>query len=204
MEQWRGTIRQTPPQFSACQVDGRRAYDLARQGVQVELASREVIIYQLDLLKYAYPQVSLHVQCSSGTYIRSLGHDMAVALGSDAVMSRLVRTAIGPYSLTDCFELDQINNLAEVHQAICSPVGLVAQFPKFKVSADECERLRTGSTLELTTERVGSLESYGGTLQEWHCDQLSQFPIVALNSDEQLVAILEIRQDCLQPTRVFL
>jgi tRNA pseudouridine55 synthase len=204
MKHWRGCIRQTPPQYSACRVDGQRAYDLARQGVEVELASREVTIFQLELLKFSYPLVSLSVQCSSGTYIRSLGHDIAVALGSDAVMSRLVRTSIGRFMLAECAALDQLNSLSDIQRLIRSPVGLVDQFPRFEVTSEECERLRTGSTLELTLQRALAIETWRVTLPEWDGKQSTQPPVVALDSDGRLVAILERRHDRLQPTRVFL
>jgi tRNA pseudouridine55 synthase len=204
MERWRGRIRQTPPQYSACRVDGRHAYDLARQGVEVELASREVTVFELELLRFSYPLVSLSVQCSSGTYIRSLGHDIAVALGSDAVMSRLVRTAIGRFMLAECNALDQLNNHSDIQRLIRSPVGLVDQFPRFEVTSEECVRLRTGSTLELTLQRAEAIEAWRDTLPESEGKQSTQPPLVALDSDGRLVAILEVRHDHLQPTRVFL
>jgi tRNA pseudouridine55 synthase len=204
MEHWRGRIRQTPPQYSACQVNGRRAYDLARRGVEVELASREVTVYQLELLNYSYPLVSMSIQCSSGTYIRSLGHDIATALGSETVMSRLVRTAIGRFTLAECTALDQLNSCSDIQRLIRSPIGLVDQFPRFEVSSEECERLRTGSTVELTPQRAAAIETWRATLQNRDGQQPIPQPIVALDSQGQMVAILEVRQDRLQPTRVFL
>ncbi len=96
-----GVIRQRPPAFSALKVDGRRAYRLARDGRDVELAPRQITIYGLELVRYEYPTVVLDVRCGSGTYIRSLGRDLAESLGTAAVMAELVRTAIGPFTVAD-------------------------------------------------------------------------------------------------------
>jgi tRNA pseudouridine55 synthase len=186
---FRGKIQQTPPKFSACRINGQHAYDLARQGAEFELASREVTIHELELLEFAYPNVKMSIQCSSGTYIRSLGHDIAASLGSAGVMSQLVRTAIGRYTLSDCASEEQLTSLAAVHQALRSPVGLVDQFPRIQVSEVECDRLRTGSTIE--GSRNGETFPTSQT-------------VVAVDSNEQLVAILESRGELLQPTRVFL
>src|SRR5688572_14701988 len=77
-----GTIEQVPPAYSALKVAGRRAYDLARHGEAVELAARAVEIHSLELVSYAYPELALLVRCGGGTYIRSLGRDIARALGT--------------------------------------------------------------------------------------------------------------------------
>lgn len=211
MQRWCGRIRQTPPQYSACRVQGRRAYDLARQGVEVELTSREVDIYQLELIKFSYPLVCMRVQCSSGTYIRSLGHDIASALGSAAVMSRLIRTDIGPFAQADCRDIQQLTSLSEVEQAICSPVGLVDQLPRFEVSRDECQRLRSGLTLQFTAERALIIDHWRSGFQKNHAhstepisELLALPPIAALDSQGELVAMLSIQSQRLQPTRVFL
>lgn len=94
-----GRILQTPPIYSAVKVKGRRAYELARQGKTPDLSPREVEIHRLELREFAPPRLILEIECSSGTYVRSLGRDIARAVGSDAVMSRLVRTRIGRFAL---------------------------------------------------------------------------------------------------------
>ena len=101
LNRFTGRITQTPPRFSAIKIDGRRAYKLARQGQDFTLPSREVTIYRIDLLDYHYPELSLRVHCSSGTYIRTLAEDIGKALGTGAYCAALRRTRIGDFDITD-------------------------------------------------------------------------------------------------------
>ncbi len=94
-----GTIEQRPPVFSALKIKGRPAYALARKGRTVELAARPVTIHSLEVVTYEYPELVLDITCSAGTYVRSLGRDLGESLGTGAVMSDLVRTAVGPFTL---------------------------------------------------------------------------------------------------------
>ena len=89
---WTGRIAQRPPAFSALKVAGRRAYDLARRGKLPQLAPRPVDVFQIEIRRYQYPELVLNVECGGGTYIRSLGRDLAESLGTAAVMSALTRT----------------------------------------------------------------------------------------------------------------
>lgn len=106
--QFEGEIMQLPPQFSALKVDGRRAYDLARTGKEVQLAPRPIRIYEASVVEYAYPLLRLNVQCGSGTYIRSLGRDIGEELGCGAVMSSLRRTRIGGFHLDRSVSSDEL------------------------------------------------------------------------------------------------
>lgn len=133
-----GTILQRPPAYSALKVEGRRAYDLARSGRQVELAPRPIDVYGIDVLAYDYPRLSLRVRCGSGTYIRSLGRDLAESLGTGAVMAALVRTAIGDFKLADACELDALQP-AEIEARLLPMVRAVASLPT--VAIDDAERL---------------------------------------------------------------
>lgn len=141
-----GTIQQRPPAFSALKVGGRRAYDLARQGHDVDLAARPVTIYSLDLLDYEYPRLTVDVRCSSGTYIRSLGRDLAESLGTAAVMSGLVRTAIGPFHLAEAVDPNGLTaeNLPRV---LRSPLEALAELPTIQLDADESRRVANGMTI---------------------------------------------------------
>ena len=93
LKQFHGVIQQTPPQYSAVKVDGKRAYKVARDGGSVEIQSRPVRIDSIRLLRFADPDFSLAIDCGKGTYVRTLGRDVAKSLGSDAVMTDLQRTA---------------------------------------------------------------------------------------------------------------
>jgi tRNA pseudouridine55 synthase len=101
-----GTIQQRPPAFSAIKVKGKRAYDLARNGEQIQLEARPITIHGIDIVSYDYPELVLDIRCGSGTYIRSIGRDLAEQLGTAAVMSALERTEIGRFRATDAATLD--------------------------------------------------------------------------------------------------
>ena len=108
-----GLVEQTPPLFSAVKVDGKRAYELARQGeTQAVIKSKTVEIKTFELTRVALPEVDFRVVCSKGTYIRSLARDLGEALGCGAHLTRLVRTRIGAYRLEDALTLDAVQALA--------------------------------------------------------------------------------------------
>lgn len=99
LPQFIGQIEQVPPAFSAVKIRGQRAYELARRGKTPQVTPRTVEVSELRILDYDYPRLRLSIRCGSGTYIRSLGRDLACALGTSAVMSRLVRTRVGSFTL---------------------------------------------------------------------------------------------------------
>ncbi|OKL39635.1 tRNA pseudouridine(55) synthase TruB [Pontibacter flavimaris] len=103
-----GAIEQVPPIYSAVQVDGKRAYDLARKGKEVELKPRSVTIDAFDITSINGPELAFRVVCSKGTYIRSLAHDLGQKLGVGAHLSKLERTRIGEYKLEDALTIDDI------------------------------------------------------------------------------------------------
>ena len=101
-----GEIKQTPPAFSAIKVNGRRAYDLAREGKPVEIPPRQVTIYSLELMSYDYPDIRIRVHVSSGTYIRSLAEDIGTALKTGAYCTELRRTKVGKWSVEDATPIE--------------------------------------------------------------------------------------------------
>ena len=108
-----GTIQQIPPVFSACKVEGKRAYELARKGEEVELKSKTLVIDEMELLECNLPVVKIRVVCSKGTYIRALARDIGVALQSGAHLSALERTRIGDITLDKCMSPDDIDAFLE-------------------------------------------------------------------------------------------
>lgn len=96
-----GTILQRPPAYSAVKINGQRAYKLARQGRTVPIAEREIVVESLRIVQYTYPTLVLEIHCGSGTYVRSLGRDIARLLHTGAVMSALTRSAVGVFHLDD-------------------------------------------------------------------------------------------------------
>ena len=101
LERFTGEIQQTPPVFSAIKIDGQRAYKLARQGKEVNMPSRNVTIYSLELISYEYPHMNIRTHVSSGTYIRTLAQDIGEALGTGAYCRELRRTKIAEYDISD-------------------------------------------------------------------------------------------------------
>lgn len=105
LQRFTGEIEQIPPIFSACKVDGKRAYDLARKGKDVELKAKRITIDELELLRFdpESMQIDIRVRCSKGTYIRSLARDIGEALNSGAHLTALRRTQVGDYKVEDAF-----------------------------------------------------------------------------------------------------
>lgn len=101
-----GSIEQIPPVFSACKVDGKRAYDLARKGEEVELKPKMLVIDEIELLECNLPQIRIRVVCSKGTYIRALARDIGEALNSGAHLTGLIRTRVGEVKLEECLSVE--------------------------------------------------------------------------------------------------
>lgn len=108
-----GVIQQVPPVFSACKVDGKRAYELARKGEEVELKSKTLIIDELELLECELPVIKIRVVCSKGTYIRALARDIGIALNSGAHLIALERTRIGDVTLDMCMNPEDIDKFLD-------------------------------------------------------------------------------------------
>jgi tRNA pseudouridine55 synthase len=109
---FRGDIMQAPPAFSALKQHGMPLYRLARQGVTPVVEKRPVHIYRLEMLDFNSPRVSLEIECSKGTYIRSLAYDLGEALGCGAYLKSLTRTAYGPFNITDAITLERLGAAA--------------------------------------------------------------------------------------------
>ena len=106
LQRFIGRIEQIPTVFSACKVDGKRAYDLARKGEDVELKAKTLIIDEIELLECNLPEIKIRVVCSKGTYIRALARDIGEALNSGAHLTGLIRTRVGDVRLEDCLSVE--------------------------------------------------------------------------------------------------
>ncbi len=141
-----GKVEQIPPAYSAIWVDGKRAYQRARNGEQVEMPRRIVSIDQVDVLCYQYPDVRLDIVCGSGTYIRSLGIDLAKAVGSISVMTELTRVGIGPFTLEASVSIEQLRD--QPLEPLILPASLgVTYLPRVVVDDDDSIRLGHGLPL---------------------------------------------------------
>ena len=108
-----GEIQQVPPVFSACKINGERAYELARKGEAVELKAKLLVIDEIELLDFNMPEIEIRVVCSKGTYIRALARDIGIALNSGAHLIELIRTRIGNITLDNCLKIEEIDNIIE-------------------------------------------------------------------------------------------
>lgn len=113
IENFKGTYDQIPPMYSALKVNGKKLYELAREGKMVERKSRKVTIYQIHIKKIQLPRVRMEVTCSKGTYIRTLCHDIGNRLGTGGCMEELTRTKVGRFELKDSLKLEELRDLAQ-------------------------------------------------------------------------------------------
>jgi tRNA pseudouridine55 synthase len=146
-----GDIEQVPPPYSAIKVEGKRAYELARAGEDVELESREVTIEHLDVERYDPPDLTVSVECSAGTYIRSLAHDIGNRLGVGGHLASLHRTSAGVFSLADAVPLEELEKSIEAgtwEQHLHPPADALPDMPLVVVGPEELERVRHGQQIE--------------------------------------------------------
>ncbi len=106
-----GEINQIPPMYSAIKINGKKMYELARKGQHIDIPPRLVNIYSITILDYAYPYLTLDIACSSGTYIRSLGYDIGIKLGTGAYLEELERRQSGEFNIENCYTLDNLPEL---------------------------------------------------------------------------------------------
>lgn len=152
-----GTILQRPPAFSALKVGGQRAYKLARRGESVALQPRSVHIYDLRMLNFNYPRFTLEIECGSGTYVRSLGRDIADSLGTAAIMTSLVRTGIGPFRIEESLEVDSLNTTVLAEQLL-DPKWAVGDLPQLKLSAADCQKLHNGLQVTIQDSSIAKTD----------------------------------------------
>ncbi len=142
-----GEIEQTPPPYSAVKVQGRKAYEMARQGEEVDLAPRKITVHHLEVLEWAPPEVVIDVHCSSGTYVRSLANDLGTALGCGAYLVGLRRTKSGRFSLRDATPLRKLQEAFHAgnwYQYLIPAAEALAEWPAVELSPDEVENVRHG------------------------------------------------------------
>ncbi|HEY3798965.1 MAG TPA: tRNA pseudouridine(55) synthase TruB [Caulobacteraceae bacterium] len=192
-----GEISQVPPAFSAVKVDGERAYDLAREGREVALEARTVVIHAARVS--AAPDadhVEIEIDCGKGTYVRALVRDLAEALGACAHVAALRRTRVGGFSLDRAVGLETLENLCD------TPAPLVAllpvetaldDIPALAVTAEDAFRLTQGRSIVLLPRQAEALKA----------KLVSGSRVVSAFDGERVVALCEMRAGRLNPTRVF-
>jgi len=151
-----GEIDQIPPAFSAALSEGKRAYELAREGTAAELKPRRVTVYSIDILNYFWPRLEVEVHCGKGTYIRSLARDLGEKLGCGGLVEKLRRLSVGPFSANAAIPIDWSKPSPPDDFAVwIRPlVEAVAELPTLSVNADEAQRFRQGQSLFMDVRHV--------------------------------------------------
>ena len=195
LPQFTGTIEQVPPRYSAVKVEGERAYDLARDGETVELASRAVNIHRLDLASVPDPDHTLfEAECGKGTYVRALARDMGRALGCRGHVSALRRTAVGPFTEKSMISLEQLEALCHraaigggnLADALLPVETALDDIPALAVSRADAAKLQRGQAVLL---RGRDAPIFRGT--------------VHVTASGQLIALAEVDRGEIVPKRVF-
>ncbi len=153
-----GEIEQIPPMHSAIKHEGKRLYQLARQGREVERKPRSIQIHALEMLSCEDDQLVIDVHCSKGTYIRTLAEDIGVALETGAYLSELRRTAVAPFWQQESFSIDQLGHLLEQGmdeiEALLLPVSAaLIDFPEVILSESDCLQLQQGKVLQRDADK---------------------------------------------------
>ncbi len=151
LQQFVGEIEQVPPPYSAVRVKGKRAYDLARKGQPVELKPRKIQVHSLELLEWAPPEVVIDVHCSSGTYVRSLAHDIGKALGCGAHLVGLRRTQSGRFTLRDAVPLRRLEEAfrrGEWYRYLIPAAEALSEWPMVELDPDTVELVRHGHRIK--------------------------------------------------------
>jgi tRNA pseudouridine55 synthase len=154
LEQQIGEIYQRPSNYSAIKIDGKRAYQLARAGVDIELKERRVSIYSLKVLQIARHELGIDIQilvdCSAGTYIRSIARDVGERLAVGGHLIALRRTAVMPFTLAEAMNIDQLRT----NPTLLSIDGAIERiFPRRTLTAEEVASVSHGRSIELAAER---------------------------------------------------
>ncbi len=197
LPQFVGDIDQVPPAFSAIRVNGERAYDLAREGVEIELQSRRVTIHEAAVTDVPdEDHVEITMRTGKGVYVRSLARDLASVLGAEGHVSVLRREMVGPFSVQNAVTLDFLEDLAHkgrAFEAILPVSTALADIPDLAVTDQEAFSLRQGRPIVLLPAQVEQLQDRLQT----GSTQVSAF------AGESLVALCSLKAGRLEPDRVF-
>ena len=181
LAQFVGEIQQVPPMYSALKRGGQKLYELARLGIEVEREARAVVIYSIALRRYQAPDALIEVKCSAGTYIRSLAHDLGVALGTGGHLTELTRTASGPFTLDQALSLEAFEAMARTDQwpsCLRSMDDALADWPQVTLDANDRLRAMNGAPLfkiPLTGTRCRAHDAQGRLVALLVFDQKKQW-----------------------------
>lgn len=190
LERFRGNIMQLPPMYSALKVNGRKLCDLARKGIEVEREPRPVTISRLELIELDGRDGIIEVDCSSGTYIRTLIHDVGAALGTGAVMTSLCRTRACGFSLSQCHTIEEVRaaDTETLRGWLIPAEEAFASF--FRIDLDEVQQRLYLNGVRLDAERLSSRPELGQLCRVFGGG--SFFGIARVNEENELVSVKRI------------
>ena len=197
LPQFIGEIDQIPPDYSAVKVDGERAYDLAREGIAMDLKPRKVTIHDARVIApLGLDQIELEIDCGKGTYVRALARDLAALLGACAHVSALRRTRVGAFTEDRAITLESLEDLCHKGEALTAllPVETALDdIPELAVTTEDAFRLTQGRAIVLLPRQVETLKARLPAASR----------IVSARHGDRIVALCEMRAGRLNPTRVF-
>ncbi|WP_438993407.1 tRNA pseudouridine(55) synthase TruB [Pseudemcibacter sp.] len=185
-----GVIKQRPPIFSAIKIDGKRAYDLARAGEALEMKEREVEVFDLKLLESDLQSATFEMECSKGTYVRSIGRDLARKLGTLGYISMLRRTKVGAFDESDTISLEKLEELvhsAPLEEWILNVVTVLDDILALAVTKDQADFLKNGGFIP--SRELPASNRIGELYKAMH--------------DDKIIALCELDEEFLKPVRVF-
>lgn len=177
-----GRRSQTPPAYSAKKIAGKRAYELARAGVEVQPDPVQVEILSLDVTDIDGARVRFRVHCSSGTYVRAVARDAGASLGVGAHLMELRRTAIGRFRIEGALAMEHLEDPGRVEGALLSPLAALAHLPERALDPDQARRVRHGQAIPAGDTEKG---------------------LVVLAARQRLVAVAESDGELIRPRKVF-
>lgn len=151
MNTFKGEIDQVPPMYSALKVSGKKLYDLAREGIEIERKKRKVNIYDIDLLDFDFPRAKIRVTCSKGTYIRTLVDDIGEKLGTFAYVDNLVRARVGEFDIKDAIKIEDILEISreDLLKKLYPIDTALKNFEKIVLDKNYLEKLINGQVVEV-------------------------------------------------------
>ena len=154
LNQFKGSINQVPPMYSALKHQGKKLYELARQGITVERKARQIEIFELNLLKYTKNTLSLDVACSKGTYIRSLAEDIGHQLECGGTVTELRRTQAGCFNINDALTIEQLQNfsLEQLTEQLLAVDTPLKKLPVIQLSAEQTILINHGQSINLVKD----------------------------------------------------
>lgn len=185
LKNFEGEIEQFPPIYSAIKVNGKKLYDYAREGKEVEIKSRKVLIKNIELKDFDYEKqtADIYIKCSKGTYIRSIAHDLGKALNNGSYLSKLQRVQTGRFMIDTSINLETLNSLTDVELNLINPIDYLPQ-TKQELNDIELSRVKNGLPIY---NRINADKG-----------------IVMLTKSNNIIGISEVTETGLKPKKVFL